>query len=334
MILRLEPPRDEWSRLAQASGNVFGTPEWAETWWRHFGRGRRLLTGGAWDGERLAAVLPLYVARERPVRVLRFVGHGPGDQLGPVCAAADLPLAADALKEAARLARADILLGEQLPGGYAWPGRVLRRTGSPVLRFEGVGSWDELLAGWSSNLRQRARREPRRLERGHTLVLRGSGDLDADLDTLFRLHAARWQGGSTFVDEQFHRDFARISLERGWLRFWLLELDGRPAAAWYGFRYAGAESYYQAGRDPSLDRYSVGFVLLVHTIRAALEDGAREYRFLRGGEGYKYRFTGEDPGLKTVGIGCSALGTAALAVARVLAQPRLLRLARAVWRRA
>jgi hypothetical protein len=28
-----------------------------------------------------------------------------------------------------------------------------------------------------------------------------------------------------------------------------LEADGQPVAAWYGLRFAGVESYYQAGRD-------------------------------------------------------------------------------------
>ena len=88
-------------------------------------------------------------------------------------------------------------------------------------------------------------------------------------------------------------------------------------SAWYGFRYGGAESYYQAGRDPAWDGYSVGFVLLTHSIRAALEDGAREYRFLEGEETYKYRFTDEDLGLETVGVSRGALGGAALATISV-----------------
>jgi len=69
VILRLEPPRDEWSRLAEASGNVFGTPEWAESWWRHYGRGRVEVL------EREGVVLPLHVARERPLRLVRLAGH-------------------------------------------------------------------------------------------------------------------------------------------------------------------------------------------------------------------------------------------------------------------
>ena len=40
------------------------------------------------DGQ-LVAVLPLYMWSGRPLRVARFIGHGPGDALGPVCRSED-----------------------------------------------------------------------------------------------------------------------------------------------------------------------------------------------------------------------------------------------------
>ena len=77
---------------------------------------------------------------------------------------------------------------------------------------------------------------------------------------------------------------------------------GAPVATLCGFRYAGIESYYQAGRDPAWSAYRVGFVLLAHAIRQAADDGIAEYRLLRGGEDYKLRFAVADPGLETVAV--------------------------------
>src|SRR5262249_6369974 len=154
----------------------------------------------------------------------------------------------------------------------------------------------------SANFRQEVGRRERRLQREHRLAFRLSDDpqrLQSDLDTLFALHPAV-RARTEFGPESFPREFAEGALGRGWLRLWLLELDGRPAAVWYGFRFGGVETYYQAGRDPAADRLSVGFVLLVHTIRSAFEDGVREYRFGRGAESYKYRFASDDPGVETV----------------------------------
>jgi CelD/BcsL family acetyltransferase involved in cellulose biosynthesis len=339
----LDEFRDGWRALAEASGNVFSSWEWASTWWQHFGHGRRLLVAAcrAADG-RLVAVLPLYVWSTRPVRVARFLGHGPADQLGPVCAPGDRHLAARALVRACDEAGMDLLLAELLPGGQGWPtalgGTLVQREASPTLSLD--GGWDAYLAGRSANLRQQVRGRERRLARTHELRFRPAAEparLDDDIDVLFSLHRSRWGGrASAFARwEAFHRAFAAIAFDRGWLRLWFLELDGRPAAAWYGFRFGDVESYYQAGRDPGRGGESVGFVLLAHSIREAAADGMREYRFLRGAEPFKLRFADADPGLETVALPHGLRGrAAAIAVATgVRSSPirsALRRLARAV----
>jgi len=305
--------RDEWSRLAEEHGSIFATPEWLLLWWEHFGAGRELLLTRECD-----AILPFYVWRERPLRVVRVLGHGPGDELGPFG-----PGAREALARWVESERFDVLACQQLPGPDSWlpalrGGVVLGRNGSPVLDFERQ-SWKELLAGKSRNFREQVGRRARALERDFSVAFRLVTDADGEaLDTFFRLHSLR-HGGPTVISrtEAFQREFAAVAAERGWLRLWLLELDGAPAAAWLGFRFSGAECYYQAGRDPLYDKHSVSFILLAHTIREALEDGAREYRFLRGDEPYKYRFATSDPGLETVVVARGPVAHTALAGLRL-----------------
>jgi CelD/BcsL family acetyltransferase involved in cellulose biosynthesis len=325
----IESLRDEWSELAGRSGSFFATPEWLLLWWEHFGGDRELLlTAGRGPDGRLEAILPFYLWRARPFRIVRVLGHGPGDELGPI---GERAVAGPAFARWAESERFDLLLAEQLPGD-GWqecvPGaRLLSRSGSPVLTFDCL-TWDELLASKSRNFREQVRRRARALEREHDVryqLVTGRDDLEKSLDTFFRLHGLRWGQGSIIArTEAFQRDFAAIAAARGWLRLWLLEVDGCPAAAWLGFRFAGAECYYQAGRDPAFDSRSVAFVLLAHTVRAALEDGAREYRFLRGDEPYKHRFANTDPGLETIGIAGGAAGRAALAAAPLAKRVRVL----------
>jgi CelD/BcsL family acetyltransferase involved in cellulose biosynthesis len=325
----LEEAGADWSRLAEAAGNVFSTPEWAAAWWRHFGAGRELRLIACRDaGGAAVALLPLYVNRTRPLRVLRFVGHGPADQLGPVCAPADRERTADAVREVLGDPRwrADLLVGDRWSAAEGWTrltaGRVLLAEPSPTLSIAGR-SWDEFLASRSKNFRDQVRRRERKLAKAHELGFRLSdaGRLADDLSTLLHLHGARWQGASAAFDpelEAFHRDFAALALERGWLRLWLAEVDGAPVAAWYGLRFAGCECFYQSGRDPAWDEHSVGFVLLAHTIRSAFEDGMREYRFLRGGDAYKDRFADGDPGVETALVGRGSLGRPAVAAAAAI----------------
>lgn len=315
-----------WQELALRSRNVFATWEWATTWWRHFGGGGALqLTACRSANGEIGALLPLYAAHESGLRTLRFVGHGPGDQLGPVCATENAAFAARALRRVLRDSRPwDLFVGEHLPADQGW-GALLgtlgaAREASPVVDLH-TADWDEFLAHSASGLRKQIRYQERRLERDHDLRYRLAVDpdrLDEDFDLLCHLHERRWANGSeafTADRRPFLREFARRALERGWLRLWFLELDGRPVAAWLGFRFAGVESYYQGGRDPDWDRLSVGAVLVAHTLREAVADGMSEYRFLRGGERYKDRFATRDPGVETVTLAGSSAGRAALAAA-------------------
>jgi CelD/BcsL family acetyltransferase involved in cellulose biosynthesis len=169
------------------------------------------------------------------------------------------------------------------------------------------------------------RREPSpevELEADHGLSYRLADDplrLEEDMESLFRLHRARWSDETTAFPQElvpFHLDLAAEALRAGWLRLWLAELEGRPAAAWYGFRLGGADWFYQQGRDPAWERSSVGFVLTTHTIREAVGDGMRRYRFLLGGEEYKARFATSEPSVETVALAVTARGAAALAGVR------------------
>jgi CelD/BcsL family acetyltransferase involved in cellulose biosynthesis len=322
--------RPLWTKLAERSRNLFATWEWASVWWRHFGRDRPLRLTVVRRGAEPLGLLPLYRWRSSPLEVLRLVGHGPADELGPVGDPGDEVLLARALGRSLQWLGADLLLAEQLPRerdyGALLGGHRLAAEPSPLVRF-GPGGWPAFLERRSANFREQVRRRARKLAREHRVAYRlsdGSRDLDRDLDTLFRLHGARWVGAPTnFLDAAaFHRDFAHTAAGQGWLRLWFLQVDGEDVAALYGFRFAGTESYYQAGRDPAWNDYRVGFVLLAHAIRQAATDGVPEYRLLRGGEDYKLRFATADPGLETVALGRGTVAAAALPVlAGALAAP-------------
>lgn len=328
----LEDVREDWTRLADASGSIFSTYEWAQTWWRHYGEGDRLEIVSRLDASgRVTALLPLAVTSMNGLRVMRLVGHGVADQLAPVCAPEDRAHAVHAVQGVlgGRRSAVDLVLLERMPVQDGWlvllPGVELRREPSPVLTTLGR-TWEEYVAGRTSNMREQIRRRERKLAREHDLVFRLADDpdrLDDDLDLLFDLHVRRFgaeSAGFATRHRAFHRDFAHAALRRGWLRLWFAEVDGRPLAAWYGFRFGGSDWFYQSGREPDAARLSVGFVLLVHTIRGAFQDGMGQYRFLRGGESYKLRFTQEESVVGTAALGLSAGGRAAAAGAAAMAR--------------
>ena len=323
----LEDLREEWAPLAEESGSIFSTWEFASTWWKHFGaEGDLQLLGMRGADGNLRAIVPLYRARLRGVPALRLVGHGVADQLDLICAEADRVPVARALREHLRGdSDWEVCLLERLPAAVGWDAmldaRVLRRQTSPILHVRGL-SWDAFLAGLSSNHRSQVRRRERKLVREHDLEFRLTTDpdrLEADLDSLFELHDARWgELSSGFASrwKSFHHDFARVALERGWLRLWLAEMSGEVAAGWYGFRFGNSEWFYQAGRDPRFEEQSIGSVLLAHTIRSAVEDGVDSYRFLLGDEAYKSRFPTVDNPVDTEALSRGPRGSVMVAAAQ------------------
>lgn len=323
--LRLEPIEDfdsverDWDRLAVATGHPFATREWNAAWWDRFGGGRSLYTFACRDeAGSVRAILPLYVARTRPFGIARFLGYG--DLASPVCAAADRPPAARALRAVThRPHRCRLVLAEHLPGSDGWGdllgGRLLGTGNDPVLPLRGR-SWEDVVGRRSRKSRATLRRKERRLAEDHGLTVRLSTDpgrLTADMDILFDLHAKRWGVETTGVFAgdrgRFHRDFAALALARGWLRLWVAEVDGEPGAVWYGWRFAGSDWHFQGGRDPRFDRLSVGAVLYAHTIREACRDGMESYRFLAGLESYKMDYAEKDLGTETRIVGSPALAT-------------------------
>ena len=330
-IESLDGAREEWSRLAEGAGHPFATWEWNSAWWRWFAGDRRLYSFICRDesGDALA-ILPLYEAARRPVPVARFLGYG-GLQ-SPVCGPDGRKAAADGLWQATRQGRGNprVLLAEQLPGDQGWGealgGRLLSDGHDPLVRFDGR-PWEEVIAeDWNSKLRGNLRRRETKLVEKHGLTFRLADDparIGEDVDALYRLHGERWGEETTGVFEgdrgAFHREFAEAAQQRGWLRLWLAEVDGETVGAWYGWRYANAEWYYQAGRDPRFDKAGLGTVMLVHAMRSACEDGVAVFHFLGGehAEQFKERFANGDAGTETRVL-ASGLGgrLAAVALAR------------------
>jgi CelD/BcsL family acetyltransferase involved in cellulose biosynthesis len=303
---------DRWRTLAEARGNAFLTPEWYFAWLRHYGEGARaeVIVSRRRDGS-VRGLIPTTVRRSGPATVLRFAGANLGDYFHPVASPGDEcevgAAIVDGLGHRKRGWSAVVLDHVSMDGRWwkqivegdpAGLSSVAYREGVlPIVAIAGL-TWEEYLATRSRNLRSQIRRKTGALERSHAVrfrLTREAAELDRDLDTFFRLHDLRWgarEGSSSLTERSraFHGDFAAAALKRGWLRLWFLELDGNPVASWYGWRLGGRYSYYLAGFDPGWARHSVGFVLLAHTIRSAIEEGAQVYDLLLGDEQYKSRF--------------------------------------------
>lgn len=311
-----------WNALLAASDadGLFSTWEWLSSWWRHLGDGLRLRAYIVRSGDELIAVAPLAL---RPARLdrhpafscLELLGSGEvgSDYLDIIVRRGHEREALAALAEHVTGETHVLALGRLRvePCALASLGSALTRRGWTMIEqpdevspFVAVGGrrFDDYLRGLGSSHRYAFRRRLRGVERDFRVELamvRHEDERRAALATLVDLHARRWAGvarSEAFARSAllaFHDEISRLALERGWLRLYTLELDGRPAAALYGFRYRDVLSYYQAGFDPQLAPYSVGLVTLGLVIRDAIGEGVTEIDFLHGEEPYKRLWANE-----------------------------------------
>jgi CelD/BcsL family acetyltransferase involved in cellulose biosynthesis len=323
--------RQEWDELlaASPSNSFFLTWEWLHTWWTHLAGRRRLFLLTVRSGDRLVAIAP-FAVRTRwagsivPVRVLEFLGadrlssdyldviirHGweqqAVDVLSHYLVGHPFLLELANVHKTGGLARA---LAEGLTR-RGWDVTERKVDACPFIRVSGQ-TWESYLANETtkggSDFRRRLRNTTRQfavdLQRARTEAQRRDF-----LQILVEIHNRRWEGGggsdafNTPDLQAFHDEATRLALERDWLRLFILSLDGRPVAALYGLCYHGTFLYLQLGSDHDYARQSVGQMIIGLTIKSAVEEGVREYDFLRGAEPYKFRWTQQARELVTLRV--------------------------------
>ncbi len=311
--------RPEWTELLEhsAADGIFLTWEWLYTWWQHCAGGRKLSLLAVREESELTGLAPLAVSprqvtRLRPFRALEFLGTGGvgSDYLDIISRRGREREVAETLA-GYLIRRGTILDLAQVNGDDSVTSAVAARLAGQewisiaapthVCPFVGLAghSWESYLGTLGPdhryNVRRRLRNLTNRFDMQFTQAVTDA-QRRAALSDLIALHLRRWRtrGGSTAFSAPavpaFHEEFSQLAMARGWLRLFVLRLNGTPAAAWYGFRYGRRFYFYQSGFDPEHGKHSVGLVTMALSIKHAIEEGAGEYDFLHGDEPYKFHW--------------------------------------------
>ena len=287
---------DEWNALAERSGGIFSTALWSRLWWEHFGGERELAPAcGALDRRRAAARPPaLRLAPPHRRASSASSVTGPATSSAPLRERGDHELAADThFASALDELDWDVFLGEQLPATRAGSSSsAAARGGAKRARpCSFRDSWDEYLGGAERELPAAApaprgctRTGGRRRDCGSP----SDATLDGDLDALFALHRARW-GSDVEPTSTTRRSTASSRARRS---------GGAGCGSGCSSSTAARSPPGTASRSARLRATTrraairhtialVGFLLMAHSIRSAIAEGATEYRFGRGDEAFK-----------------------------------------------
>ena len=304
----------EWQELLARDPNrhVFATPEWNKLWWTRFGppSGKELFVLTLYRGDELAAIVPLYRKPEDGRGVLRFNGGiDLTDYCGPICSLDDRDDVAEALIRWLKTTETewDEFDAHNMPVPLGFTEFLVERADAEGFRFDVEqeettavlplsASWDEYLEQLDSKERHELRRKRRRLGRDHpdARFRRATIEtLETDIGSFVEMHRQAEGHKGRFMGEEiaaFFKDIAHAFAERGWMRLDLLEVGDRPLAATFSFALDNTLYLYNSAYDPATARLSPGYVLVSHLIEEAIEEGLKQFDFLRGPERYKYQF--------------------------------------------
>ncbi|HEX2311732.1 MAG TPA: GNAT family N-acetyltransferase [Vicinamibacterales bacterium] len=298
---------DLWRRAPGAT--PFHSPLWLIPWWREIGGGElRVLV--ARQDVRMVGLLPMYLQHDGEGGKLLPLGIAISDYLDGLFEEGMGVIAAEAMLR--HLAERD-----------DWRRCELHplRAGSPLLEAHAPPCCTDEVLDFEpcvvvaipadarnlrdvvpSRIRGKLRYFGRRAEQAGRVRFETAtaATLSEFLEALFRLHEARWRrldGLGVLADpvvRDFHRAAAPLLLSAGLLRLHALRLDERIVAVVYALFARGRVYSYLSGFDPELGTISPGTLALGHAIRHTIDEGAREFDFLRGQERFKYFWGGRD----------------------------------------
>ncbi len=299
---------EHWTLFrADPRATPFQSPAWLDAWWTHLGGGERVDIEARDDAGRLIAALPCFVWHDAGVRRLVPVGATQSDYLD---AAVD-PAAPDARAALWRAIFAtadrwnellfhDVREDSPLLGGLpdGWRATDEPCETCPVLALPPA---PPLLPQLSKTQRRKVVHDRHRAEAlgGVTVAFAAPGEIDEALTALFELHEARWrlEGQEGVLAsprvQAFHHAAAPALAAAGLLRMPVVRHGRRIVSVLLGLCDGRRGYSYVIGSDFAVPKQSFGTLAFAHLIEACLAEGAREFHFLRGEEGYKYGWGAE-----------------------------------------
>jgi len=314
----------EWQRLFQSNPahSPFQAWGWVTAWIRHLAASPELnVICGRDEHDQLCYVLPLVVGPRNGTfdRCTYYVtgGYGPdcSDYIGPL-RSPDLDdglagVTMEAIRRCIDPACRIVLpaldpsgdLPERIAGRCRESGRIARLLNDNVCpTVQLPESWDQYLAGLSSNFRSQIRRHSRKIRKVPGISVRRIESTEApqfaaELMRLNRTRISDKGNESSLEDERFRRFLADavpalVNEKVAWMDA-IIDGDNYIAAA-FNMVFAGRVYYYMGGFEESASQLRPGTVLFAEAIKRSIEQGMTRYDFLRGAESYKYRWGGAD----------------------------------------
>ena len=288
--------QDEWDRLLESTrdGSLFLSKEWLKTWLEVYWNGRPIRFLLARDENGLRGLAPLLVDSAGELwcsRSLTLAANS-HSHTSTILGGQDKIEVLDAFLEHlarsrshARMAFKHVVrsssVATRLPeiaGQHRMCTVARDSTNWSLVRID--GDWEDYLKTRKVRVRRELRRKRKKLERAGQFEIRvvtTPEQCDDAMEQVFHVERKSWKEreGTSLTTEpgasEFYATLARLWAGRGWLRIYLLCLDGRPIAHIFGAQFRNAYTALKTSYDETYGVLSPGIVLFGHALQEAFE---------------------------------------------------------------
>ncbi|QDU67802.1 GNAT family N-acetyltransferase [Engelhardtia mirabilis] len=171
-------------------------------------------------------------------------------------------------------------------------------------------TFEEQLGRLPKRMRSKVRQARRRAEEAGATAswCDDTGRLDEHLETLFELHALRWQSvgeAGSFAQaprRRYYGELAHGLAAEGSLRLARLDHEGRAICLQIGALIDGTYYQLQEGYDPAVDAFRPGIALRGWALEQLIGQGARRYDFMGGDSRHKRDWNAEPRDCRTLAL--------------------------------
>jgi CelD/BcsL family acetyltransferase involved in cellulose biosynthesis len=310
-----------WNRvLSQSDSNsVFLTFEWLTTWWKHFGKNKRVFILVIKDGRQVIGIAPWMIrsvlTKTNVFKKIEFIGTGLstwGDFILTERKRECLEAVVRYLASKSKVWTMIDLRNSNMSSGNM---EILREvSGENNLIFRGApdsvcpyidinSDWDSYFNSRFSKKSQRyLRRDLRRLERKGASTFKIIQDTLEEPDIMdkiaeieqVRSYKKESDGRGLFVIKElkdFFSEVASLFSDKRWLNIAVLELNGQYIAYRFGFQYAKKYWDYNTAFDYEFANCTPGKLLATYLIEECFNQNMKEFDFLRGSSNFKSGWT-------------------------------------------
>jgi len=302
----LEP---HWNALLDRCDRqeIYLTFEWISSWWRCFGtKEKSLLLLVVRDGTEIVGIAPFMEQHGHllglPVRSIEFLSMAEYADSPSNCAASldfIIPGRHDevigAIMEHLRGHAWDLLRLNPIPRSSSTAEALARTATREKLHFTkqvvyasayiNVGTdWQTYSSALSSRFRKSMRSMERKLQEQGEIGYREytlNGNADEVFDEILAIEKRSWKWTvgvsiNSVALGDFYRVFAQEASKKGWLRVWMMQVNGKNIAYDYIAGYHGRLASLKTSFDEHYREFSPGNLLTLREFQRFFEDGTKQ----------------------------------------------------------